>query len=51
MTKSVEVKRVDQSPLNPRRWCVELACGHEVWVTSSKKPKAKTMICPECSRS
>jgi hypothetical protein len=40
-----EVKRVDQSPVNPRRWCLELSCGHEVWITASRRPIRTTHPC------
>jgi len=42
------VRRVDRSPMNPLRWCIELECGHEEWVTSKRKPTAKTRRCPPC---
>jgi hypothetical protein len=47
---NVEVRRVVQSPMNPRQWCLELACGHDVWVTAGRKPKAKTNHCPICAK-
>lgn len=39
MGKLVQVLRVTQSPMNPKRWCFDLACGHEKWVTASCRPK------------
>jgi hypothetical protein len=33
------VLRADRSPMNAQRWCCELECGHEVWVTRTRKPK------------
>lgn len=47
-TVNVRVKRVDQSPLNPLRWSLELECGHDVWVTSKTKPSRKTQYCATC---
>ena len=41
-----EVSRVDRSPMNPKRWCVELSCGHELWVTG--KPRKKVFPCEQC---
>ena len=43
-----DVVRVDPSPMNRKRWCLQLSCGHEVWVTRVKRPTAKTANCPEC---
>lgn len=45
------VMRVDRSPMNPRRWSLTLACGHEVWVTSAQKPKRTTSPCATCPTS
>ena len=42
------IKRVDRSPLNERRWCLTLACGHETWITSRCRPRMKDVICVEC---
>jgi hypothetical protein len=42
------VTRVDRSPLNRRQWCLEMACGHEVWVTSTAKPSRKVARCERC---
>ena len=39
---------VKQSPLNPLRWCLSLECGHDVWVTSKRKPARKTSACEPC---
>jgi len=44
----VKVLRATQSPLNPRRWCLDLECGHEVWVTSKRKPVRQESWCPKC---
>jgi hypothetical protein len=41
------VTSADQSPMNARRWCCELSCGHEVWVTASRKPKR--VLCLTCA--
>jgi hypothetical protein len=45
----VKVARVDQSPVNEKRWCLELACGHEAWVTSARRPTTKVYDCGFCS--
>ena len=42
------VLRVDRSPLNERRWCLELKCGHEVWITSKREPQRKIIKCSAC---
>jgi hypothetical protein len=44
------VQRVDQSPMNPKRWCLTLSCRHEVWVTASRKPQRMKMPCDRCSK-
>ena len=46
--KKYKVLRTDQSPMNPKRWCLELACGHEIWMTATKRPARKTAFCPIC---
>ena len=48
MSADRSVKRIDRSPMNPDRWCYELECGHEVWVTAKRKPKRLTIHCPTC---
>lgn len=58
-----KVQRVVQSPMNPLRWCFELACGHNVWVTRKSRPSTMSVVtvvgekmavprgmkCPECA--
>jgi hypothetical protein len=39
------VTSVKQSPLNSRRWCLSLECGHEVWITAENKPRRKFAPC------
>ncbi len=46
--KRSAVLRVDQSPMNPRRWCLELSCGHEEWVTATKRPTKRYVKCGKC---
>lgn len=42
------VMRVDKSPLNPKRKCVELACGHEIGV--NRAPRVGSEVeCVECT--
>lgn len=43
------VERVTQSPMNPLRWSLDLACGHEAWITSKSRPKRKHQVCERCS--
>lgn len=45
---TMETKRIDQSPMNPQRWCITLSCGHEIWVTCAREPKRKKYPCPAC---
>lgn len=45
-----KVKRADQSPMNAGRWCLELECGHELWVNSKRKPKTKEADCGLCEK-
>lgn len=44
------VQRADQSPMNPKRWCLTLSCGHEVWVTANRKPTRMKAECDRCQR-
>jgi len=43
-----QVMRVDCSPLNPKQWCLTLECGHEMWVTSKRRPTRRKVVCVEC---
>ena len=46
-----ECVRVTQSPMNPKRWCLDLACHHESWVTAGRIPKkvGKRVKCQICT--
>ncbi len=46
-----KVIRVARSPMNPKQWCCDLACGHEKWVTAARKPTRKTLNCDKCKES
>lgn len=48
MANCVPVKRITQSVLNPVRWCLDLECGHETWVTANRRPTRKTAKCERC---
>lgn len=39
------VVRVTRSPMNPLRWCLQLECGHDIWVTAKTKPARKFEYC------
>lgn len=43
------VVRVDRAPLNAKRWCLQLSCGHDRWVTRSSKPKIQSHYCERCA--
>ena len=40
------IVRASKSPMNEKRWCLDLECGHEVWVNG--KPKGKKAECETC---
>ena len=42
------VTSATQSPMNALRWSCELECGHEAWVTRTRKPKRAA--CGICGR-
>ena len=42
------IESVKQSPLNAHRWCLQLDCGHDVWVTAKQRPRGRTAQCPQC---
>lgn len=42
------VLRATQAPANASRWCLDLACGHEVWVTATRRPRQKQAACERC---
>jgi len=44
------VKRITESPMNVKRWVLDLECGHEVWITSERRPKMVTFTCPTCKK-
>jgi hypothetical protein len=46
----VKVKSADQSPMNAKRWCLELECGHDHWVTSARRPTTKVVDCGLCEK-
>lgn len=41
------IVKIDQ--ITERRWLLTVACGHEVWMTSDRRPRVKTIICSKCS--
>ncbi len=43
------VMRVGRSPNNKARWCLWLACGHAVWITSKRVPSPKRAACSYCA--
>lgn len=45
----VGILRVTQSPMNPKVWCVDLQCGHDVWVTGRKPRKTAKIHCEKCT--
>ena len=46
---NIEVVRITQSPLNRVRWCLDLACGHETWITATRRPKQRVAACLTCN--
>jgi len=44
------VVRVDRSPLNARKWNLELECGHEVWVFGKRRPTVYAETCERCRK-
>ena len=38
------IKRIDQSPMNSQIWICELACGHEVTLTSKSRPRLNSIM-------
>jgi hypothetical protein len=42
------VRRITQSPLNKLRWCLELECGHDVWITKGYRPLMHSANCIKC---
>jgi hypothetical protein len=43
------IVRADQSSMNKKQWLVEFGCGHESWVTASRKPKRGRCPRIECN--
>jgi hypothetical protein len=44
----VQVINYKISPLNSRQWNCSLSCGHDFWVTATRKPTKKTAYCTKC---
>ena len=42
------VESVKQSPMNALRWCLQLDCGHDEWVTAKRRPTRNTAPCGTC---
>jgi len=42
------VESVKQSPMNEGRWCLQLDCGHDEWVTAKRRPTRTTAPCSKC---
>lgn len=42
------IESVKVSPLNPHRWCCQLDCGHDEWVTAKRRPTRLTLVCSRC---
>lgn len=42
------IETVKQSPLNALRWCLQLDCGHDQWVTAKSRPTRRTIRCSRC---
>jgi len=43
-----KVWRATQSPMNAKRWALDLECGHEVWVTANRRPTRQKIRCDRC---
>ena len=44
-----EVLSAGRSPMNPKRYLLQLSCGHEKWITATKRPARKKATCTACS--
>lgn len=44
-----DVKVITRSPMNALRWCLQLSCGHDVWVTRKGPPKVQRLFCERCA--
>ena len=44
-----KVLQAVQSPMNAQRWSVDLECGHECWVTSTRLPRVVDCLRVECN--
>jgi len=48
-TPHSRIESVKQGPLNPLRWCLQLDCGHDQWVTAKSRPTRQTIRCGRCA--
>ena len=44
------IDRVTQSPMNEQCWCLDLDCGHRIWVTAKRRLTRKQIGCNDCAR-
>lgn len=49
MIPKSRVESVKQSPMNPRRWCLQLDCGHDEWITAQRRPQRMQHRCSMCA--
>jgi hypothetical protein len=43
------IENVKQSPMNGKRWCCQLDCGHDEWITATRRPTRTTLRCGKCA--
>jgi hypothetical protein len=43
------IESVKQSPMNGQRWCLQLDCGHDEWVTAKSRPTRQSIRCSRCA--
>ena len=49
MSEPKRIIDITRSPMNPKRWMLTLECGHEVWITASRRPERRSMRCARCA--
>jgi len=47
--KPSRILAVKQSPMNALRWCLQLDCGHDQWVTAKRRPTRVSIKCDRCA--
>ena len=49
VVRASRIESIKQSPLNAMRWCCQLDCGHDQWITARRRPTRQHLVCYTCA--